>query len=155
MTLFQSKKQTVVNAALAELSLFMEEDFREWDKRVKITITARKASEFPVETIEPVLRNLWVECMARSIMLSSNAESKYMELVSRVPSFSSELSVEEFNLLLSRQRKEMGSILGSVVEKICQIKPDYTSSLERLLEEPEVTKIKEDAKKAVKDYLDN
>jgi hypothetical protein len=154
MALFQSKQQKEINAALTELSLLMEEDFREWDKRVKITITARKASEFPVETLEPVLRNLWVECMVRSILLSANAESKYKELVLRVPSVASEFPVEVFNLRLSNQRKEMGFVLGSVVHEICNIKPDYESTLGKHLEEPELTKIKEEAKKVAKDYLE-
>lgn len=153
MGIFESKQQKQVSAALAELNLFMEEDFWDWDKKIKLTITSKKASEFPVETIEPVLRNLWVECMARSILLSENAEKKYRELIRRVPSLSTAHDEEIFNLRLSSQRKDMGAILGSVVHEICSIKPEYGGTLLKHLEEPELTKIKEDAKKAVKDYL--
>jgi hypothetical protein len=153
MGIFENKQQKEIRAALAELSLFVEEDFWDWDRKIKLTISARRASEFPVETIEPVLRNLWVECMARSILFSEKAESKYKELIRRVPGLSFEYDEEVFNLRLSVQRKEMGSILGSVVNEICKIKPDYGSTLLKHLEEPELTKIKEDAKKAVKDYL--
>ena len=155
MGLFENKQEKELRAALAELSLFMEKDFWDWDKRIKLAITPRKASEFPVEVIEPVLRSLWVECMARSIVFSARAESKYMELVLRIPSFSTAHDEEIFNLRLSNQLKDMGSILGSVVHEICNIKPDYASMLEKHLEEPELTKIKEDAKKAVKDYLND
>jgi hypothetical protein len=153
MGFFESKQQKQISAALAELNLFMEEDFWDWDKKIKLTITSRKASEFPVETIEPVLRNLWVECMVRSILFSENVERKYRELILRVPGLSTAHDEEIFNLRLASQRKEMGAILGSVVNEICSIKPEYGSTLLKHLEEPELTKIKEDAKKAVKDYL--
>jgi hypothetical protein len=150
MALFENKQQKEMRAALAELNLFMEDDFWDWDKKIKLTITPRKASEFPVETIEPVLRSLWVECMVRSMLLSVKAERKYKELILRVPSLSSAHDEEIFNLRLSSQRKEMGTILGSVVHEICNIKPDYGSTLLKHLEEPELTRIQEEAKIAVR-----
>ena len=153
MALFEDKKKKETSAAISQLNLLMEKEFWDWDKKVKLTITARKASEFPVEILEPVLRNLWVECMARSILLTAKAESAYKEAVLKIPNVAIEFPAELFNLRLSNDRKEMGSILGNVVHEICTMKPDYASTLDKHLEEPELSKIKEDAKKAVKDYL--
>ena len=153
MGLFQSREQKVIDASLGELNEFLRDDFNDWDRTLKLTISSKRASEFPVEKIEPVLRNLWVECYARAIVFSANAEAKYSELITRIPNFSKTLPEGTFNSLVSNQRKEMGYILGAVVREISGFKPEYAEILEKHLEEPELSVIKNEAKIAVKNLL--
>jgi hypothetical protein len=153
MGLFTSKEQKEMNAALQELNDFMMEDFKDWDRTLKLTISARRASEHPIEKIEPVVRQMWVECYARAIVFSAKAEAKYKTLLIRVPSFGNSVSEATFESLVSRQRREMGALIGTLVREISEFKPEYADTLQKHLEEPEVSVLKNEAKEAVKNLL--
>jgi hypothetical protein len=153
MGLFTSKEQKAVDAALVELNDFMKADFDDWDRSLKLTIGAKRASEHPIEKIEPVVRQMWVECYARAIVFSAKVEAKYKEIVRRVPTFSNTVSEATFEKLVSQQRREMGGLMGTLVREICEFKPEYKVVLQIHLEEPEMSSLKNEAKEAVQDLL--
>jgi hypothetical protein len=153
MGLFASKEQKEIDSAVQELKDFMMEDFKDWDRTLKLTISAKRASEHPIEKIEPVVRQMWVECYARAIVFSANVEAKYEILLKRVPSFGNTISVSTFNSLVSQQRREMGALLGTLVKEISEFKPEYGDTLQKHLEEPELSVLKNEAKEAVKNLL--
>jgi hypothetical protein len=153
MGLFASKEQKEINTALQELKDFMMKDFKDWDRTLKLTISAKRASEHPIEKIEPVVRQMWVECYARAIVFSANVEAKYEILLKRVPSFGNTISESNFESLVSQQRREMGALIGTLVREISEFKPEYGETLQKHLEEPEISIIKNEAKLAVKDLI--
>lgn len=153
MGLFTSKEQKEINVALHELNEFMLEDFKDWDRTLKLTISAKRASEHPIEKIEPVVRQMWVECYARAIVFSANSEAKYKTLLKSVPSLRNTVSESTFESLVSQQRREMGALIGTLVREISEFKPEYSETLQKHLEEPEISIIKNEAKLAVKDLI--
>jgi hypothetical protein len=154
MKLFSSKEQRELDSAVKELLDAMKADFHDWNIFLKITIDAKSASKFPIETIEPIIRGIWVECYARSIVFSAKLEGKYKRLNAKVPNLSVLLPPANFESLMRQQRNDMGGVLGNLIREICEIRPEFLFVLEKHLEEPEVSRIKDDAKKEVQSLLD-
>lgn len=149
MGLFKSKEEKDFIAAIEEIREFFDSQFSDWDKTLKLTISAKRATEFPVEKIEPVIRQMWVECYARGIVFAALADAKYKQIAKKIPNFESRFPLSEFNRSVSVQAKNFGELLGNLVYEIGQIKPDYLNVLEKHLEEPELTIIQNEAKIAV------
>ena len=47
----------------------------------------------------------------------------------------------------------MGALLGTLVKEISEFKPEYGDTLQKHLEEPELSVLKNEAKEAVKNLL--
>ena len=149
MGLFTSREQRELQAAMTEVKDFFDAHFKDWDRALKLTIGAQRASEFPVEKIEPVIRGAWVEAYARGIIFGDLAEKKYEELSRKYSGFSTSLPLTDYRSSVSFQLRKFGGLVGNLVFEIGKIEPDYLEVLEKHLEEPEISKIQQEAKLAV------
>jgi hypothetical protein len=77
MGIFKSKLDKQVELGVSELQELVTKHYNDWDKVLKLTITAKRAAEFPLEIIEPVIRKMWVECYVRAMSLHTECEKKY------------------------------------------------------------------------------
>ena len=150
MGIFKSKLDKQVELGVSELQELVTKHYNDWDKALKLTITAKKAAEFPLKTIEPVIRKMWVECYVRAMLLHTECEIEYKAIAVRIPEIEFMFPIGKLGQIVRAQGRTMGEDLGSVVREICEIKPDYLETLELHLEEPELSKIKNEAKEIFK-----
>ena len=150
MGIFKSKLDKQVELGVSELQELVTKHYNDWDKALKLTITAKRAAEFPLKTIEPVIRNMWVECYVRAMLLHTECEIEYKAIAVRVPEIEFMFPIGKLGQIVRDQGRRMGADLGSVVFDICAIKPEYRETLGLHLEEPELSKIKNEAKEAIK-----
>ena len=150
MGIFKSKLDKQVELGVSELQELVTRHYNDWDKFLKLTITAKKAAEFPLKTIEPVIRKMWVECYVRAMLLHTECEIEYKAIAVRIPEIEFMFPIGKLGQIVRAQGRTMGEDLGSVVREICEIKPDYLETLELHLEEPELSKIKNEAKEIFK-----
>ena len=150
MGIFKSKLDKQVELGVSELQELVTKHYNDWDKVLKLTITAKKAAEFPLKTIEPVIRKMWVECYVRAMLLHTECEIEYKAIAVRIPEIEFIFPIGKLGQIVRAQGRTMGEDLGSVVREICEIKPDYLETLELHLEEPELSKIKNEAKEIFK-----
>ena len=150
MGIFKSKLDKQVELGVSELQELVTRHYNDWDKVLKLTITAKKAAEFPLKTIEPVIRKMWVECYVRAMLLHTECEIEYKAIAVRIPEIEFMFPIGKLGQIVRAQGRTMGEDLGSVVREICEIKPDYLETLELHLEEPELSKIKNEAKEIFK-----
>ena len=150
MGIFKSKLDKQVELGVNELQELVTRHYNDWDKVLKLTITAKKAAEFPLKTIEPVIRKMWVECYVRAMLLHTECEIEYKAIAVRIPEIEFIFPIGKLGQIVRAQGRTMGEDLGSVVREICEIKPDYLETLELHLEEPELSKIKNEAKEIFK-----
>ena len=150
MGIFKSKLDKQVELGVSELQELVTKHYNDWDKVLKLTITAKKAAEFPLKTIEPVIRKMWVECYVRAMLLHTECEIEYKAIAVRIPEIEFMFPIGKLGQIVRAQGRTMGEDLGSVVREICEIKPDYLETLELHLEEPELSKIKNEAKEIFK-----
>ena len=150
MGIFKSKLDKQVELGVSELQELVTKHYNDWDKVLKLTITAKKAAEFPLKTIEPVIRKMWVECYVRAMLLHTECEIEYKAIAVRIPEIEFMFPIGKLGQIVRAQGRTMGEALGSVVREICEIKPDYLETLELHLEEPELSKIKNEAKEIFK-----
>jgi hypothetical protein len=150
MGLFRSKVDKQIALDVGELQELVTKHYNEWDKVLRLTIGAKKAAEFPLNTIEPVIRRMWVECYARAMVLHTECEIKYQQLADKTPEIEYRFPIGVLGQIVRDQGRKMGEDLGSVVFDICVIKPEYRETLDLHLEEPELSKIKNEAKEAIK-----
>lgn len=152
MGIFASKDQKQLAATMDEVKSFFDSHFEDWDRTLKLTIGAKRASEFPVEQIEPVIRKMWVECYARAIVFESEAVIFYEEEARKYPNLRVHLPIDGYKQSISFQLKKFGELLGTLVKEIGELKPDYLEVLEKHLHEPELSKIRSEAIEAVKNF---
>ena len=150
MGIFKSKLDKQVELGVSELQELVTKHYNDWDKVLKLTITAKKAAEFPLKTIEPVIRKMWVECYVRAMLLHTECEIEYKAIAVRIPEIEFMFPIGKLGQIVRAQGRTMGEDLGSVVREICEIKPDYLETRELHLEEPELSKIKNEAKEIFK-----
>ena len=150
MGIFKSKLDKQVELGVSELQELVTKHYNDWDKVLKLTITAKKAADFPLKTIEPVIRKMWVECYVRAMLLHTECEIEYKAIAVRIPEIEFIFPIGKLGQIVRAQGRTMGEDLGSVVREICEIKPDYLETLELHLEEPELSKIKNEAKEIFK-----
>lgn len=150
MGIFKSKLDKQVELGVSELQELVTKHYNDWDKVLKLTITAKKAADFPLKTIEPVIRKMWVECYVRAMLLHTECEIEYKAIAVRIPEIEFMFPIGKLGQIVRAQGRTMGEDLGSVVREICEIKPDYLETLELHLEEPELSKIKNEAKEIFK-----
>ena len=150
MGIFKSKLDKQVELGVSELQELVTKHYNDWDKVLKLTITAKKAAEFPLKTLEPVIRKMWVECYVRAMLLHTECEIEYKAIAVRIPEIEFMFPIGKLGQIVRAQGRTMGEDLGSVVREICEIKPDYLETLELHLEEPELSKIKNEAKEIFK-----
>ena len=150
MGIFKSKLDKQVELGVSELQELVTKHYNDWDKVLKLTITAKKAAEFPLKTLEPVIRKMWVECYVRAMLLHTECEIEYKAIAVRIPEIEFIFPIGKLGQIVRAQGRTMGEDLGSVVREICEIKPDYLETLELHLEEPELSKIKNEAKEIFK-----
>ena len=96
--------------------------------------------------MEPFVRSVWVECYVRAIALKQKADHHYMLVTVKTPEIQSVLSASEFQKALSDQLRRMGELLGGVVREIGELSSTHYEPLMKHLEEPELSKIKAEAK---------
>ena len=150
MGIFKSKLDKQVELGVSELQELVTKHYNDWDKALKLTITAKRAAEFPLKTIEPVIRKMWVECYVRAMLLHTECEIEYKAIAVRIPEIEFMFPIGKLGQIVRAQGRTMGEDLGSVVREICEIKPDYLETLELHLEDPELSKIKNEAKEIFK-----
>jgi hypothetical protein len=152
MGIFASKDQKELTATMDQIKEFFDNHFNDWDRTLKLTIGAKRASEFPVEQIEPTVRKMWVECYARGIDFDLKAKDFNEDAARKYPNLRKHLPFDEYQKSVSFQMKKFGALLGNLVFEIGQIKPDYLEVLGRHLEEPELSVIKNEAIEAVRQH---
>jgi hypothetical protein len=150
MGIFKSKLDRQVELGVSELQELVTKHYKDWDKVLKLTITAKTAAGFPLEIIEPVIREMWVECYVRAMSLHTECEIKYNGIAIRIPEIQYLFPIGKLGQIVRAQGRTMGEDLGSVVREICEIKPEYLETLGLHLEEPELSKIKNEAKEIFK-----
>jgi hypothetical protein len=155
MGLFTNRNERDLVAAMTELEQFIDSHFEDWDRTLKLTIGARRACEFPVDRIESVIRWAWVQSYARGIVFGNLAEDKYREISIQYPKFSSYLPDADFKRSVKIQKAKFPGLVSNLLYEIGQIKPDYLEVLAKHLEEPEFSKIQEEAGSAVKKKFAN
>ena len=129
MGIFKSKLDKQVELGVSELQELVTKHYNDWDKVLKLTITAKKAAEFPLKTIEPVIRKMWVECYVRAMLLHTECEIEYKAIAVRIPEIEFMFPIGKLGQIVRAQGRTMGEDLGSVVREICEIKPDYLETL--------------------------
>lgn len=149
MGIFASKDQKALAIAMDEVKSFFDGHYKDWERTLALTIGAKRASEFPVEQIEPTIRQMWVECYARSIVFENASKVFYENAAKKYPNLRSHLPITDYRQAVSFQLSKFGGLLGTLVKEICDIKPDYLSVLEKHLDEPELSIIKNEAMEAV------
>ena len=142
-----SKKPTELDLALNHLNNILINHYQDWAKTLRLALGAKAASEQPIEKVEPFVRSVWVECYVRAIALKQEADHHYMLVTVKTPEIESVLPPAEFQKALSDQLRRMGELLGGVVREIGEFSPTHKEPLMEHLEEPELSKIKEEAKK--------
>jgi len=150
MGMFSSKLDKQVTLGVSELQELVTKHYNDWDKVLKLTITPRKAAELPLKTIEPVIRKMWVECYVRAGLLHTECEVKYKAIAIEIPEIEYMFPIGKLGQIVRAQGRKMGEDMGSVVREICEIKPEYLETLELHLEEPGLSKIKNEAKEIIK-----
>jgi hypothetical protein len=142
-----SKKPTDLDLALNHLNNILINHYQDWAKTLRLALGAKAASEQPIEKVEPFVRSVWVECYVRAIALKKEADHHYMLVAVKTPEIESVLPESEFQKALSDQLRRMGELLGGVVREIGEFSPSHKEPLMRHLQEPELGKIKEEAKR--------
>ena len=142
-----SKKPTELDLALNHLNNILINHYQDWAKTLRLALGAKAASEQPIEKVEPFVRSVWVECYVRAIALKKVADHHYLLVKVKTPEIESVLPASEFQKALSDQLRRMGELLGGVVREIGEFSPTHKEPLLKHLEEPELSKIKEEAKK--------
>ena len=142
-----SKKPSQLDLALNHLNNILINHYQDWEKTLRFVLGAKAASQQPIEKVEPFVRSVWVECYVRAIALKQEADHHYMLVTIKTPEIQSVLSPAAFQQALSDQLRRMGELLGGVVWEIKEFSPTHYERLMKHLEEPELSKIKEEAKK--------
>lgn len=142
-----SKKPTEIDLALNHLNNILIDHYQDWEKTLRLALGAKAASQQPIEKVEPFVRSVWVECYVRAIALKQKADHHYILVTVKTPEIQSVLSASEFQKALSDQLRRMGELLGGVVREIGDLSPTHYEPLMKHLEEPELSKIKDEAKK--------
>jgi hypothetical protein len=142
-----SKKPSELDLALNHLNNVLIDHYQDWAKTLRMALGAKAASELPIEKVEPFVRSVWVVCYLRAIRLQQAAEAEYQLVKIKTPEIQSVLSDSMFFDAMHDQIRRMGELLGGVIREIGELSPNHLEPLLKHLEEPELTKIKEEAKK--------
>ena len=153
MGLFQSKAEKELALAVNYLNEFLSNFMAEWDKKLKFMISAKAASQQPIEKVEPFLRSVWIETYKSGIELMIESEKQYSLVSIKTPSIKSYISHDEFKSIYSKFGIEIGESVGKIVREMCDIHPEWFASLELHFEEPLLTELKDKAKQELADYL--
>lgn len=140
-----SKKQ-VIDSALFVLDELLTGEVDEWLEYVRNNLDVAKSAQMPIQDLEPYVRNLWVECYARSIFMNGLVELRYEQICEGIPEIRDIVPRANLDSSLKKQNQRMGAILGSVIRDICQITPNHLSVLELQLEQPQLGEIQQDSR---------
>jgi endonuclease III len=145
MGIFQSKASKEIDLALNYLNERMIKHYADWDRTLKLNVSARAASEQPLEEVVNAVRIMWRECFARSLYLGIDCRHQYDLVKIKTPLITSVISESKFAEIEFQQAKRIIQLMQQLVEDISDIKPEYRDTLESLKREPQVSKIQAEA----------
>ena len=153
MGLFKSKDQKEVEIAVDYLNQFLVDQFNTWDKKLKLMIGAKAATENPLEKVEPFAQLVWIESYKFAIQLLIESEKTYEKVRIKTPLITNVIGHDEFINASRMQSRRIGESVGSVMREICDIKPDWYPHFAKHLEEPLMGELKQKAKDSLEQYL--
>jgi hypothetical protein len=154
MGLFQSKAEKELALAINYLNQFLTDFMAQWDKKLKLMISAKAASEQPLEKVEPFMRRVWVETYKSAIELMIESEKQYSLVSIKTPNIRNYINHNEFKKVYSGFAKEIGESVGKIVREMCGINPEWSESLLPHFDEPLLSEFKSKAKEELKEYLE-
>lgn len=155
MGFFQSKAEKELALAINYLNEFLSNFMAEWEKKLKLIISAKAASEQPIEKVEPFMHRVWIETYKSGIELMIESEKQYSLVSIKTPNVRNYISHNEFRSVYARFVKEIGESVGAIVREMCEIHPEWSDLLFSHLEEPYLSEFKSKAKVEMKEYLDS
>ena len=153
MGLFQSKASKETNLALNYLNEKLIQHCDDWDWVLKLNIGAEAASQKPLEVVIEAVRNMWLECLARSVYIGIDCKHHYELVKIKTPAISMLLSETQFNKIEFQQASRIIQRMQDLVAKISELNPAYQEGLVALNMEPEFSLIQEKSQSLVKKTL--
>lgn len=147
--LFGRNSRKEIDLALNHLNGVLISHYQDWDKILKLSLGAEACSQQPIEKVAPAFRTMWVECHRRALVMLFDARKNYELVAIKTPEILQVLNIEEFEQVTKDQMKRMGELMGSLMRKTCDLNPSHEEELSKLLDEPEMGEIKEEAKRKV------
>lgn len=144
--LFGRKSSKEIDLALNHLNQILIRHYQEWDRVLKFSLGAEACSQQPIEKVAPAFRIMWIECHKRALLMLAEARKNYQLVTIKTPAIELASTAEEYDRVSAEQMKRMGELMGLLMRKTCDLNPSHEDVLNRLLEEPELGKIKAEAK---------
>jgi len=147
--IFSRGSKREVDLALNHLNQILITHFQDWERTLNLSLGAEACSQQPIEKVAPAFRTMWVECHKRALIMLLEARKNYQLVAIKTPMILNVLSSEEFDQVTRDQMRRMGELMGLLMRKTCELNPSHQHELSQLMEEPEIGRIKEEAKKEV------
>jgi hypothetical protein len=150
-----NKGNKEIDLGLNYLNELLIKQVNDWSRFVELSLTAKAASELPVERLEPFVRDLWIECYARSIVMTGLVNLRYQQVCEITPIIREIVPQAKLNESISNQARQMGEILGGVVRQIILLNEDHKPGLESHLDEPLLSELQAESKIRAAEHLKN
>jgi len=149
MGIFRSKNQKELDLALNHLNELLIKHYQDWQNTLKLSLGAHACSQLPIERVAPAFRTMWVECHKRALLMLLDSRKNYQLVSIKTPSIDFVLSAEAYEQATGEQMRRMGELMGELTRETCELNPSHRPELSNLMEEPEISKIRKEAKEQV------